>query len=75
MYAISLVGGSVSESPQGSRLDDTVGLRVEFLFPSVLSILPLTLPYDSPSSIQCLAVGLFICFHQLLDEASREQLA
>ena len=33
--AHSLIGDSVSESPQESRLVDSVGLPVEFLFDSV----------------------------------------
>ena len=33
-HVCSLVGGSVSESPEGSRLIDTVGFSVEFLSPS-----------------------------------------
>jgi hypothetical protein len=36
----SLVDGSVSESSQRSRLVDSVGLPVEFLSPSGLSIFP-----------------------------------
>ena len=40
----SLIGGSVSESFQGSWLVDSVGLPVEFLFPSGLQSFPLTLP-------------------------------
>ena len=39
-----LVGGSVSERPQGSKLVDVFGLAVEFLSPSGLSILSPTLP-------------------------------
>jgi hypothetical protein len=67
--ACSLVGGSVSGSPYGSRLVNSVG----FLLVSSGSFnhfSPHPLPPDSPSSIQCLALGLCICFHQLLDEAS-----
>ena len=67
----SLVVGSVSESSQGYRLVDSVDLPVESLFPLGRSILPATLPQDSPSSVQCLAVGLCICFSQLLDGASQ----
>jgi hypothetical protein len=40
VYACSLVGGSVSESSQGSRFVDSIGLTVEFLSPSGPSILP-----------------------------------
>ena len=43
-HVCSLVGGSVSGSPQGSRLVDSIGLPVEFAF----SILPPILPQDSP---------------------------
>jgi len=42
--ACSLVCGSVSESPQGSRLVGSVGLPVEFLSSSGPSILLQTLP-------------------------------
>jgi hypothetical protein len=40
----SLVGGSVSGSPQGSRFVDFVGLLMEFLFPLDSSTFPPTLP-------------------------------
>jgi hypothetical protein len=40
----SLVGGSVSESSQRSRIVDTVFLPMELPSPSTPSILPLTLP-------------------------------
>jgi len=43
-HVCSLVGGSVSERPQGSRLVDSVGLPVPFLSPLGPSILPPTLP-------------------------------
>jgi hypothetical protein len=71
-HACSLVGGSVSVSPQGLRLLDSVGLLVMSLTSPALSILSPTLPHDSLSSAWCLAVGLCICLHPLLDEASQE---
>jgi hypothetical protein len=52
----SLVGGSVSERPHESRLEDSVGLLEKFLSPQGSSILPPTLPKDSPSSVQ-----YFVC--------------
>ena len=42
--AFSLVGGSVSESSQGSRLVDTVGLPISLPLSSVPSLLLITLP-------------------------------
>ena len=42
-YICSLADGSVSESPQGSRLVDYFGLLVEPLSPLGPLILPLTL--------------------------------
>ena len=51
VHVHSLVGGSVSGSPQGSRLVDTVGLLVESLSSLDLTILPQTLPKDPLSSI------------------------
>jgi hypothetical protein len=39
-YVYSLVGGSVSGSPQGSRFVDSVGLPAESLFPQVLQSFP-----------------------------------
>lgn len=41
-----MVGSSVSGSLQGSRLVDSVGLLLEFLFSPGSSILPLTLTKD-----------------------------
>ena len=71
------VGGSMflgwwlnSESPQGSRLVDSLGLPVEFLPLLGPSTLPPTLPRESTA---LLAVGLYICLC-LLDEASREKV-
>ena len=66
-----LVGGSVSVNLQGYRLIGYVGLSVEFQYSLGPSVLPPTLSQDSPSSISCVAVGLCICFHQLLGRASQ----
>ena len=69
-HAGSLVGGSVSVSPYGPRLVDSVGFLVVSLTPLAPTILPAWLLQDSPSSSYCLSVGLCICFHPLLDETS-----
>jgi hypothetical protein len=67
-----LVGGSVSGSPQGSRLvDSVVGHPVEFLSLLDPSILPPTFTQDSPGSIWWLAVGLCICFGQMFGGTSQ----
>ena len=50
-YFHSLIGGSVSGSPQGSRLVDSDGLSIESLTSSGPPVHPPTLPQDSPSSI------------------------
>jgi hypothetical protein len=42
-HVSSLIGGSVSESPQGSSITDSIGLPVEFLSPLGPAILPLIL--------------------------------
>jgi hypothetical protein len=55
-------------SPYGPRLVDSVGLHVVSLTPPACSTLSLTYLQDSLSSTWCLAVGLWICFHPLLDE-------
>lgn len=72
-HACSLVGSSVSVSSHG--LVASVGPLVVSLTPLAgsnwLSLSP-TLPRDSSSTTCCLAVGLCICFHPLLDEASQE---
>jgi hypothetical protein len=65
----SFVGCSASVSSYESRLVGSLGLLVALLTPSTPSVLRLTLSQDFPSSAWCLAVGLYICFHQLLDEA------
>jgi len=65
-HACSLVGGSVSERPQGSRLVDSIGLPEEFLFPLGLKSFLLFF-YESPRSIYCLAVGV----SQLMGVASQ----
>jgi hypothetical protein len=69
-HAFSLVGGSVSVSPCGPRSVDSVGFLVVSLTSLAPSILHPSLPQDSLSSAYCLAVGLCICFHQFLGEAS-----
>ena len=66
-----LVGGSVSERFQKSRLIDSFGLLVECLFMSGSSILLPTLPPESQCSIHCLALSLCICFSLLLCRASQ----
>jgi hypothetical protein len=65
-----LVGGSVSESSQGSRLLDFVGLPMKFLSSSRPSILHQTFPEGCLTSVQYLAVGICICFYQQMDRAS-----
>ena len=70
-HMYSLVGGSVFESSQGSRLVDSVGLPVEFLSHSGLSVLPPTLPKESLTSTQCLAVCICIYFSQQLSVVSQ----
>lgn len=47
----SLIGGSVSGSPQEFRSVNSVGLLVEFLSLLVLPIFPITLPQDSQISV------------------------
>jgi hypothetical protein len=63
-HVCSLVGGSVSGSPQGSRLCDSVGLPVEFLSPLGSSVLPATLPQDFLNSVclmfDCGSLHLFL---------------
>ena len=68
----SLVGGSVSVSPHGSRLVDSVGLLVVSLTLLAYSVLSSTPSQDSPSTAWCFSVGLCSCLHLLLDEASQE---
>ena len=59
MYAF-LVGGSVSEKPQGSRLVDSVDLLVKSLsLPDSLILLP-TLSQDFSSSFYHLTVGFLV---------------
>jgi hypothetical protein len=50
-HACSLVDGSVSGRPKGSRLVDSVGLSVDFLSSSSSSFFSLTLPKDFWNSI------------------------
>jgi hypothetical protein len=67
----SLVGGSVSEISQASRLVGSVGLPVWFLYATGPSILSPTLPYGSPTLVQFSAVGICIYFSQFLDRPSQ----
>jgi hypothetical protein len=57
-------------SPHKARLVDSVGLMS--LTPLAQSILSPILPQDFPGTTWCVAVGLCICFHKQLDEASQE---
>lgn len=61
----SLVGGSVSEIPQESRLVHSVGISVEFQSSLGPLILTPTLAKGPPVSVQCLRVGICVCFSQL----------
>lgn len=70
--ACSLFGVSVSVKLHGSKLVDSVNLLVVSMTSLAHSILSSTLPQDFPSSAHCLAMGLHICFQQLLDEASQK---
>ena len=70
--ASSLVGDSFSVSPLQLTLVDCVDLLVVSLIPLAYSLPTPTLPQDFLSSVCCLAMGLCICFHLLLDEASQE---
>jgi hypothetical protein len=64
-------GLSVSVSPYGPSLVDFVSFLVVSLTSLALSILPPALPKYSLSSSYWLAMGLCICFHQLLGEATQ----
>lgn len=55
-----MIGGSVSENCEGSRLVDSV-----LLYPSGPSILIPTLPQEFSSSVQCLVFDSCFCFSQL----------
>lgn len=68
--ACSLVGGSVSLSPYGPKLVDSVGVLVVFLTSLASLILPPHLPQNSVSSTYCLALGLCLSVYQFLYEAS-----
>jgi hypothetical protein len=57
-------------SSYGLRLFDSSGFLMVSLTPLAPTFFPPSLPQDSPSSAECLAVGLCICFHLLLGEAS-----
>jgi hypothetical protein len=66
VHVCSLVGGLVSGSCKGSRLVNTAGLPIGFPSSSVPSVLSLTLPQGPPTSVQWLAVSIYICLSQLL---------
>ena len=70
IYAL-LVGGSVSGSPQKTRLVNSVGLLVEFLCPQGPSILSPALPTRLPELRLMSGCGFCICFGQLLDGGSQ----
>lgn len=58
----SFVGGSVFESPQGSRLVVSIVIPVEFLSPLAPSILPQVFFYDAtsfPPMFGCESLHLF----------------
>ena len=68
----TLVGGSVSMSPHGLRLIESVSLlwclwplQITQLYPQHFHKIPLSPPWS-------LAAGLCICFHLLIDEVSQE---
>ena len=68
VYPCPSVDGSVSVNPHDPMLVSPVGFLVIFLTSPAPSVLSLSLPQDSLHS----GVGvLYICFHQLLDEASQ----
>jgi hypothetical protein len=69
----SLVGGSVSGSSVGSGLVDTVILPMWLPSPLAPSVLPLTLPPGSWTSVQCLAISICFSLNQLLVELLRRQ--
>ena len=74
VHACSLFGCSVSVSPHGLRVVGSVGLLVmslTSLAPSIFQPLPQPSTRLPELSAWCLSVGLCICFHQLLDKASR----
>lgn len=62
---------SPDTSPHKGRTGHISHLVVT-LTPLVLSVLPSTLPQVVESSAFCLAVGLCICLHQLLDGGSQK---
>ena len=72
-HVCSLVFGLVSGNSEESGFTDTAFLPMGLQFPSAPSILPLTLPYWSPTSVQWLAVNICICLSQLLVEPLRGQ--
>ena len=71
-HVCSFVCDSISGNFQEYKLVGTVGLLIGLPSSSVLSILPLTLPYGFlPKRSQCLAVSIFICLSHLLVETFR----
>ena len=70
-YICCLLGGSVSQSFQLSRLVDSAGLSVTFLFPLGLYFFPPTVPLWFQVSIQCLPVDICMCFNHLPGRASQ----
>jgi len=70
--ACSLDNAPGSVMLQGSSLVDSVGLLVMSLTPQTCLLLFSTLPQDSPWYACCLAVGVSICLHPVIVEASQE---
>ena len=64
----SLVVSSISMGPYVPRLVDSVGILVVFLNTQTPKIISPILLHDFLSYTKCLAVGIYICFHQFLDE-------
>ena len=77
MYAAWLVGGSVSERSQWSKLVETSGLLMgspSFSTYSSLSlVLSLIQPQGSPTSVHWLGVSICVCLGQLLVGSLRGQ--
>ena len=70
-HVCSFIGGSISESSQGSKLVDSFGFLGEFLSHAGHLLLPPTFPQESPTSFHCLAVGVCIYFYQMLGRTSQ----
>ena len=68
-HAYFLVNSSFSVYTYETRLVGSMDFLLVSLTPVALTILPLPLPQDSPTSI-CLAVDPYICSHQSLNKAS-----